>query len=252
MAKKIIIGNWKMNPTSLAEAKRLYTDIKKGAPRIRMAEIVICPPAPYLAALTGPGKSVILGAQDSAEETQGAFTGSSSPLALKSVGVQAVILGHSERRAKGEADDLINLKIKAALKAGLRIILCVGETVRDEQGDYLVVLRSQLESCLADISKTQMNKIAIAYEPVWAIGAQATSADTPEGFLHNAIYIRQTLSKLKGASAAKTPILYGGSVSVKNAESFLVDGKADGLLVGRESLKAKNFLAIAELTSRAA
>ncbi len=250
MAKKIIVGNWKMNPTSLAEAKRLYNDIKKKAPKIRTAEIIVCPPTPYLGALMGTGKAVILGAQDAAEETRGAFTGFSSPLALKSVGAQAVILGHSERRARGETNELLNLKIKAALKAGLRIIFCVGETVRDEHGDYLSILRDQLEKGLDGISKGQMTKIAIAYEPIWAIGAQATGADNPEAFLHNAIYIRQTLSKLKGASAAKTPILYGGSVSIKNAEGFLGEGKADGLLIGRESLKAKNFLAIAELTTK--
>ncbi len=252
MVKKIIVGNWKMNPTSYKNAKDLLATLSKAGKEFKKTTVVICPPAPYLALLKKDfaRSSVLLGAQDAHEEVSGAYTGSYSAPMLKDAGATYVIIGHSERRKAGDTDKSINAKIKLALKAGLQVILCVGETARDEHGDYLTVIAHQLKTALEGVSKNQLTKISIAYEPVWAIGTEATGVDTPENFHHNAIYIRKIIADLKGVSAARLPILYGGSVTTKNAESFLSQGHADGLLVGRESLNAKNFITIAAIASR--
>jgi len=161
---------------------------------------------------------------------------------VKEVGASYVILGHSERRATGENGEIINRKIKAAIKNGLDVILCVGERERDTQGKYLRILENQLKEALIKMPSRLAEKLLIAYEPVWAIGKGATGVETPEGFHHNSIYIRKVLSNLIGKKRAlEFPILYGGSVDVKNAISFLTEGQANGLLVGRASLNAKDF-----------
>ncbi|MEI6494526.1 MAG: triose-phosphate isomerase, partial [bacterium] len=133
-------------------------------------------------------------------------------------------------------------KIKQALKAGLKVILCVGEKERDEHGKYLDVIGKQLTESLMGVTRSQYNNVVIAYEPVWAIGTQATGADSPEGFQHNSLFIRKTISNVIGNKAAlKVPVLYGGSASPKNAADFLGTGGADGLLVGRASLESAKF-----------
>ena len=161
---------------------------------------------------------------------------------LKDLGVKLVLIGHSEMRAAGDADESINQKIKTALKIGLAVVLCVGETVRDDHGVYLETIKEQILMGLAKIPKPMLAKVIIAYEPVWAIGEKATGSDTPEAFLAQKIYIRKVLADLVGGKEAlKVPVLYGGSVSVKNAGDFLTVGQADGLLVGRASLRADLF-----------
>src|SRR3989344_4874649 len=171
MAKKIIIGNWKMNPLITKEAGKLFESIAKSVSRIKNTEVVVCPPFIYLDKLTKIRTSKVkLGAQNAFYEESGAFTGEISALMLYDLGARYVILGHSERRALGETNTLINKKIKASIKAGLNPILCVGEDIRDENHEYLNFIKIQIEECLNGVSKDSISKIIIAYEPVWAIG----------------------------------------------------------------------------------
>jgi triosephosphate isomerase len=161
---------------------------------------------------------------------------------LYSFGVRYVILGHSERRALGETDDEINKKIRGALASGLRPILCVGEVARDTEHNYFNFIKTELETNLSGVSKNLISKVIIAYEPSWAISStlnrkDATSLDSRE----MVIFIRKILSDKFGAEAGMVRILYGGSVSDKDAEDFLQNGGVDGLLVGRASLDAKKF-----------
>lgn len=243
-SKKIIVGNWKMNPTGPSDAKKIFTKIVSGVNKYKEIERVICPPAVFIG-MIGLGKGVKLGAQDGFYENSGAFTGSISLAMIKSLGAEYLIVGHSERRQLGETDEIINLKIKAGLKLGLKIILCVGEKVHDENGEYLKVLQSQLTKALFGLSKKYFSQIIVAHEPVWAIGALVKGADTPESFNHNRLFIKKVLADLAGKkNGLAIPILYGGGVGVKNAKEFLVEGEADGLLVGRASLLPDDFIKI--------
>ncbi len=253
--KKLIIGNWKLNPTTAREAKELFNKVKSKAIKAKSAVSVVCPPVVWLGLWAGfkSSKTFALGAQDCFGEMEGAFTGQVSPLALKNLGAQYVILGHSEKRAAGDSDELINQKVKAALKAGLTVVLCVGETVRDDHGVYLETIKEQLLVGLAKVPKPLFGRIVVAYEPVWAIGVNATGADTPEAFVAQKIYIRKVLSHLAGAKEAMNiPVLYGGSVGPKNAADFLGFGQADGLLVGRASLRADLFTEIINIADHVA
>jgi triosephosphate isomerase len=253
MSKKIIIGNWKMNPLTLKEAEKLFNDVAKGIFFVKKTaiktEVVICPPFLYLEKLKKIRTSKIkLGAQDAFSGEVGAYTGEVSGEMLYNLGVRYVILGHSERRAMGENNQDVNKKIKGSLVAGLIPILCVGESVRDESHSYFNLVKTQLEECLTGISKNSISKIIIAYEPIWAISStinrkDATSADSRE----MAIFIRKILFDKFGADASLVRIIYGGSASEKDAEDFLKNGGIDGLLAGRASLNAKKFLEIIKI-----
>jgi triosephosphate isomerase len=248
MSKKIIIGNWKMNPLTTKEAEKLFDNVVKGATDIKKTEIVICPPFLYLEKLKKISKKMSLGAQDAFWGDIGAFTGEVSGEMIYNIGARYVILGHSERRAMGEINSDINRKIKASLASGLRPILCVGEGLRDENHDYFNLIRKQLEECLLGVSKNSTKKIIIAYEPVWAISTtpdrkDATSDDSRE----MAIFIRKILFDKFGNDASLVRIIYGGSVSEKSADDFLKNGGVDGLLVGRVSLDVKKFGAIIKI-----
>lgn len=240
--KKIIVGNWKMNPLTLKEAEKLFTNVAKNIFTLKKTEIVICPPSLYLGKLKNLSKKVSLGAQNAFYGDTGAFTGEISAEMLYDIGARYVILGHSERRAMGDGNDEINKKIKSALMAGLRPILCVGERVRDPDHGYFNLVKAQLEECLSGISKNSFGKIIIAYEPIWAISStldrkDATSSDSIE----MAIFIRKILSDKFGKEASGARIIYGGSVNTKNAKDFLQNGGVDGLLPGNASLDAKKF-----------
>ena len=236
-----------MNPLSLKEAEKLFSDVSKSVSDIRKTGIVICPPFLYLEKLKKISKKISLGAQDSFWGSIGAFTGEVSPDMLYNIGARYVILGHSERRAMGENNNDINRKIKGVLGAGLSPILCVGEGVRDENHEYLNFVKMQTEECLNGVSKDSISKIVIAYEPVWAIGKGAHPA-TPEEFREMSIFIRKILSDKFGVeNASKTRIIYGGSVDEKNALSFIKEGKAEGFLPGRASLDFKKFSQIIKI-----
>jgi triosephosphate isomerase len=158
-------------------------------------------------------------------------------------------LGHSERRTLGESNFDINRKIKSALSFKITPILCVGESVRDENHEYLNFIKTQVEECLLGITKISLSKIVIAYEPVWAIGKDAARVATPGEFLEISIFIKKILIDKFGKLATQDlRIIYGGSVHPENAASFLIEGKAQGFLPGRDSLNAKKFLEIIKIT----
>ena len=230
-SQRIVIANWKMNPATEREAISLAkASDKEGA--------VLCPPFVYLSAVKKTIKKAKLGAQDSFYEERGAYTGEVSAEMLQNLGVKYAILGHSERRAQGESNEIVGLKIKAAVSAGLIPILCVGEKERDESHEYLKIIRSQLDS----LSKAAFGKILIAYEPIWAIGKNATREATPEEFREMSVFIKKILfDKFSAQAIEKTRIIYGGSVHPENCAAFLAEGAADGFLVGRDSLDPKKF-----------
>ena len=242
-----------MNPVTLKDAKQTYGAIKKIASKARRTKILICAPSIYLSELKkmNLGNKIELGAQDVSFADVGAYTGSISAYMVRDLGVKTTIIGHSERRVAGDNDEIINQKIKMTITAGLRVILCIGEAVRDSHGEYLDVLRKQLEKDLAGFPIKQADKLIIAYEPVWAIGKNATGIETPEGFLHNKIFIRKIFSRIVGKKKALAlPVLYGGSANAQNAGDFLGAGQADGLLVGRDSLNPKNFAEIIKIAEK--
>ena len=247
-SKKIIIGNWKMNPLTFKEAEKLFNDIRKSVSYIKKTEIVICPPFLYLEKLKKISRKINFGAQDAFWGNIGAFTGEVSAEMLYNAGIKYVILGHSERRALGETNALVNKKIKASLSAGLVPILCVGENIRDASHSYFNLVKTQLEECLDGIKKPLTSKIIVAYEPVWAISSTANRKDATSADLREmSIFIRKILSDKFGAEASRVKIIYGGSVNEKDALEFLKDGGVDGLLSGRASLDAKKFTEIIKI-----
>lgn len=246
MTKKLIVANWKANPESPREAKNIFLPIKRALAKLPGVEVVICPPAVYLASLGG----LTLGGQDAFWELSGAYTGRLGPTMLRNSGASYVILGHSEARALGDTDAIINQKLRLALRHGLKVILCVGEKERDEKGDYLKIIRSQLTNSLAGLQRKQVGQLILAYEPIWAIGAAAKGADNPESFFQQSIFLRKVLAEMFGKAAAMAcPILYGGSANSGNAAGFLKEGRADGLLVGRASLDPAEFIKILKLAN---
>jgi len=255
MLKKIIIGNWKMNPRTLKEAEKLFSDVAKNISTVKKTEVVICPPFLYLKELKKISRKINLGAQDAFWGETGPHTGEVSGEMLYGIGARYVILGHSERRAMpvrqslgvggGETNEMVNKKVKSSLWAGLRPILCVGENARDENHGYFGLVKKQLEECLAGVSKNSIAKMIIAYEPVWSISSTPIRRDaTPEDSREMAVFIRKILSDRFGPEASRTRIIYGGSANEKDALQFLENGGVDGLLPGRASLDAKKFVEI--------
>lgn len=242
---KLIVANWKMNPATYAEAEALLTAVLEGTKRVRGVEVVICPPFVWFTDFSHKTKSVFFGAQDVFWETQGAYTGEISPVMLTSSRVTHVIVGHSERRRHlGETDEMVNRKVRAALTAGLTVILCVGEQSRDDN-DVARVLEGQVSAALAGVPKQYLDRVVIAYEPVWAIGTG--TADTPDDALSAAISIRKTVRNLfDKKTAERLRVLYGGSVGAGNAASFLREEGIAGALVGGASLKPDEFARIVE------
>jgi len=241
--KKLIIGNWKMYPASLKDAKAKFTAIKKVAGKLANVQTVICPPLVYVSEIKKfvSGRRIVVGAQNAWFETEGAFTGEVSIAMLASVGAEYVIVGHSERRAIGESDELINKKVLAGVKAGMTIVLCVGERERDPDGVYLKFITEQIKEALHGVQKKELKKIVIAYEPIWAIGKNAMHPASPDDALEVPILIKRTLADLYGKDGSVIQVLYGGSVDSKNAWEFILKSQVNGLLVGRASLDPKIF-----------
>ena len=247
MKKKIVIGNWKMNPSSSKEAKKIFKDLATIATKLKRTEMVICSPAPYWRDLRSQykGKKLGLGAQNVYPADSGAHTGELSIAQLQDFKISHCLVGHSERRAMGETDEFINEKITALIKANIIPILCIGEKERDSEGRHLQVLRKQLETDLKDIHRARVEDFIIAYEPIWAIGAKAKRVVTSHELHEMVVYIRKVLSEIFGVKAAqKVQIIYGGSVNAKNAVELAEHGFVDGFLPGRASLSAEAMTAI--------
>ena len=246
MKKIFIIGNWKCNPTSLSEAKNLFLSINKKIKKKRKIETVICPPFVYLYPLAqlNRGHKIVLGAQDTFFEEKGAFTGQVSAVMLKDLGCKYVIVGHSEKRAHGDNDEIINKKIHILLKENLTPILCIGETKEErEKKQTFEKIKYQIQEGLRKVAKKYLHKVIIAYEPIWAIGTNRPCP--PESVLTMSIFIRKTFSTLFGLKKTdKIAILYGGSVNADNAKRYVEEARVNGLLIGSSSLKAEEFLKI--------
>ena len=244
----IVAGNWKMNNT-VQQSKELAAEMKPGLEAIAGVETVVCPPFVSLSAVAEvlKGSSVHLGAQNLHHEDKGAFTGEVSPPMLAEL-CRFVIVGHSERRNLfGESDGLVNSKVKAALAAGLRPILCVGEQLSDREGGRAeTVVEGQVRSCLEGIEYTRT--LVVAYEPVWAIGTgKAATPQVAQGIMG---HIRGVLGSLYGQDAAsEVSLLYGGSVNPGNIGDFMQEKDVNGALVGGASLSADSFV---ELVQRCA
>ncbi len=242
MSKKIIIANWKMNPQTADEALRFVQGIL--AQRLpENIELLIAPPFVYLELLKkNCGKEIKLAAQNISWVERGAYTGEISGLMLKNLGCNYVIIGHSERRyIMGETEEIINLKLKTAFKIGLTVVLAVGE--KEQNDEISKVLSRQIESALEGVNVSEINRLIIAYEPVWAIGTGL--ADTPNHALSAALLIRKIISRLYGSEwAVDMPVLYGGSVSEENAADFISQKGIDGALVGGASLELQSFIKI--------
>ena len=247
MKKKLIIANWKMNPSSATEAKKLFSSICRSARRRRKINVVICPPSVFLGDVRNSATpQCTLGAQDvsvkSSPSGVGAYTGEVSSAMLASAGVRYVLVGHSERRTLGETDAMVSQKIHAVIRDGLTPVLCVGEAVRDKEGEYLHFLRKEINDSLGSVKKRDISKIIMAYEPIWAVGKNAERADTPDELFEMTILIRKIIGESYGRSIAMAlPILYGGSVDENNAEAFLLRGGIQGFLVGRASINSDIF-----------
>jgi triosephosphate isomerase len=248
MRTHYIAGNWKMN-TSKAEAVQLAKDLVtqlKG----KNNKYMIAPPFVYLDAVAQvvKGSNVILGAQDVAATDNGAHTGEVSAAMLKDIGVQTVIIGHSERRHEiGESDMLINLKVRKALSSGLDVVLCIGELLAErEAGNAEAVCAFQLDADLSGVSAADMKRVTIAYEPVWAIGTGKVA--TPEDAEAIHAFCRKHIAKLYNEKVAEETIIqYGGSMKAANAPELLAQKDIDGGLIGGASLKADTFVPICVL-----
>lgn len=245
MRRPFIAGNWKMNKTT-QEAIAFATAFVPTVADVRDKDILICPPFTALSAVNAivKGTKVALGAQNCAFAASGAYTGEVAPKMLTDVGCAYVIIGHSERRKYyGETDVIINQKITNAFSAGLKVIVCVGETLEErEAGKTFSVIETQTRGGLKNID---MTNIVIAYEPVWAIGTGKTA--TPEQAQEVHAFIRTLLSTMYNAQIADTTrILYGGSVTPETIKDLMACPDVDGGLVGGASLKVDAFLSIVQ------
>ena len=246
MRTSIIAGNWKMNLT-LSQAIELVDGIQYGLPFPGEVDVVVAPPFLSLQGVAEHLKESYIGvaAQNLHFEDQGAFTGECSGKQIKDAGADYVIIGHSERRQYfGETDEIVNKKIKAALRNELVPIVCVGETLAErEREDVAVVIGRQLAVGLSDLAAGEVSRLIIAYEPVWAIGTGKTAAPDQVEEVHR--LIRFSLSmKFSGQAGEAVRILYGGSVNPSNSKELLALPNVDGALVGGASLKAPDFIEI--------
>jgi len=245
MPRRIIIaGNWKMNKT-IGESIDLANSIKRSLYDIEEVEIVVCPPFTSLSDVNEitMETNIKLGAQDCFWEKEGAFTGEISATMLKSVGCEYCIIGHSERRQFfGETNETVNKKLKALLKENINPIVCVGEKLGERKnGKTFDVIKDHVVNSLAGLSKEEMSKTVIAYEPVWAIGTGVNATKEEAEEAHK--YIRTLLGQMHGDEVAKSVrIQYGGSVKPENIKELISQEDVDGALVGGVSLKADSFV----------
>ena len=251
LRKAVIAGNWKMNKTP-AEAAALINEMK---PLVADADcdVVLC--VPYVdipAALeAAKGSNIRIGAENVHFAAKGAYTGEISAEMLTALGVEYVVIGHSERRQYfGETDQTVNLRPLAALNAGLKAIICVGETLEQRELGYTeTLLKYQTKMALTNVTAEQLKNVIIAYEPVWAIGTGVTATDDQAN--EGNCYVRQAIAEAYGADVAETvTVQYGGSMNAGNAEGLLSKEHVDGGLIGGASLKAADFSVIVKAASK--
>ena len=248
MRKKIVAGNWKMNKT-VAEAQQLVSELLPGLDAVKGIDRVLCPPftALYPIGEMLKGSEVGLGAQNLFWEASGAYTAEVAPNMVAEL-CEYVIIGHSERRQYfGETDETVNKRVKAALEIGLNPIVCIGETLEENQaGKTAEIVSRQVRGGLADLTPEEGAKLVVAYEPVWAIGTGLAATADDANAIHRDV-VRVSLAEMFGEEIAQgIRIQYGGSVKPNNAAEYFGQSDIDGALVGGAALKADSFIAIAE------
>lgn len=249
--RKIVVGNWKLYVSSLAEGKKLLRAINASFPRGVKSDVVLCPPVSFAAALSDSysGKRIQFGTQNISVESDGSNTGEISARDFASAGLSYVILGHMERRQKGETDEEVAKKIQSALAVKLTPIVCVGEPERDSEGAFFEYLKKNIMHSLARVAPSDAKKIILAYDPLWAIG----NADAPSAMVirEAVLFVRKTLAQMWGREAAdKVRIIYGGSVDGSNADVIAEGAAVDGVLPGRASVKVDEFISIIKAFNR--
>ena len=247
MRKKIVAGNWKMN-LNYDEVSSLVDEILKLYSRDDNVEVILSPPFVYLDKVIRSCANhdhVCIASQNCSEYNNGAYTGEVSARMLNSIGVNYVIIGHSERRSIfNESNENLNLKITQALQNNLKIIFCCGENIEQrESGEYLQVIRKQLEETILSLDQNSLSKIVIAYEPIWAIGTGKTASSVQAQEIHS--FIRSLISNKFGTEISNnTSILYGGSCKPTNSKELFSQSDIDGGLIGGASLQSSDFVTI--------
>ncbi|MCX6715746.1 MAG: triose-phosphate isomerase [Candidatus Taylorbacteria bacterium] len=242
MSKKLVIGNWKMNPESFAVAKAIAQKTREISMKLKNTEVVVCPPFSFIPACVSRNQPAAfhLGAQSVSFEESGPHTGEVGIKMLANLGVEYIITGHSEERAAGDTDEMVSKRIFRIVEGGLTAVVCVGEKNRDDDGVHLEFLRKQIKGTFANIPEDKAKRIILAYEPIWAIGAK--EAMLPEQVYEMSLFVKKIFADVFGHEAGhKVRVLYGGSVNFRNAGDIIKVGKVDGLLVGRESVNMPGF-----------
>lgn len=238
----LIVANWKAYVEDIARAKKLLAVSKRLAKGTKN-HIVLAPPAPLLGVLTANNKSnITFSAQDVSVTTGGALTGEGTAAAYAAAGATYAIIGHSERRAKGDTDTIVAEKLVRALAHTLTPILCIGEHERDGEGRYLGFIREEMTVALSALAPKERGKVIVAYEPLWAIGKTAADAIPPNELAEMTLYIRKVLAELlPGKSSARSLVLYGGSVESGNIRDLARTSSIDGFLIGHASVDPRTF-----------
>lgn len=241
----LIVANWKAYVVEPVKAAGLVS-LSKRLMASRKVRIVLAPPAPLFGKLSiGNTSGVAFAAQDVSRTTGGAETGESTAQTYAAAGATYAIVGHSERRAQGDTNEIVVEKLSHALAQELTPILCIGERERDEEGRYLSFVREELSSALSPLLPKERAKIIVAYEPIWAIGKTAADAISSNELAEMVLYIRKVLSELlPGKNASKAIVLYGGSVEPENARDLVAASGVTGVLVGHASVDPKTFAAL--------
>jgi triosephosphate isomerase (TIM) len=248
MAKPILVANWKNHPESLARTNSLLLGLSKRAALYKKLSTFVAPPLPFFESVSKKIKSFgSLASQDIFFNPEGTITGAVTPDILKGFGVKMAIIGHSERRALGETNEVVLEKIKSAFRTGITPLLCVGERERNMEGEHFEFIEEEIKLSLEGVRrKDDAEKLVVAYEPIWAIGKTSKDAISPDDLSQMVMFIKKVLTDIfDRESAEHIPILYGGSVEPDNARALMETG-IRGFLVGHASLDPKNFALIAE------
>lgn len=248
--RKLVVANWKMHPTNAEEAKSIFSKIRRAAKKMKQTDVVVAPSFIHIPVLSKllPSKNIFLGAQNIHQKDFGAYTGEVSINQLKEFKIRYIILGHSERRALGEGDEIIKEKVESALRHGITPIVCVGEKERDTEGEYLNFIKEQLLNIFGGVQKKYLSDCVIVYEPVWAIGHSYNNSLSSTDMHVMSLFIRKTLSEIFGKDYGwNVKILYGGSVEDENAKDLMKKGDIAGFLVGHASLDPLEFSKILKI-----
>jgi triosephosphate isomerase len=244
---KYVIANWKMKITTQPAAQKLVADIVSGYTKTKDTTMVLCPPFLYVQETKNLlGNTGMIGGQDCYWEPAGSYTGEVSAAMLADIGASFCIVGHSARRAMGETNEQVNKKITACIEQGITPVVCIGESDRDDRGDYVSFLETQIHETFAGFTKQDFEKIIVAYEPIWAINTGAKVRDcTPAECQETVTLVKKTIDDMTGnIPLGKITILYGGSVDRDTVSDFMDTGNIDGVLVGTASIDAQHFLDI--------